>query len=173
MPEPNGARRVSGIEDFSGEAADAGESRPKAVESTQEISAEGEPADVGRITGDRLGRAPESTALAVEDTMKPGQDRAEMAAQAAPHTRQSVITTTGFREFQLELLSATRANLEAAFQYGEDLLKIQKMSDFIVLSVDHSRRGRRRLVGQMRDLVTCAQKLTRALPGGFSTGALP
>jgi Phasin protein len=175
MPEPKGARRISGIEGFSAEATDAGESRSKAVESTQEISAEGKPADVGRITGDRLGHAPESTALGTEDAMKPGQDRAQMAAQAAPDTRHSVLSTTGFREFQLELVSATRANLEAAFQYGEDLLKIQNMSDFIVLSVDHSRRGLQRLVGQVRDLVTCAQKLTqkltRTLPGGFSTGA--
>jgi hypothetical protein len=96
----------------------------------------------------------------------------EAAREAADRIQESSSKATeGFREYQLKVLSAAQANLNAIFEYAQDALQAQSMSELMELSATHSRRQLEAMAQQSREIATAAQKLatdtTRPLTGGF------
>ncbi len=77
----------------------------------------------------------------------------------------------GFREYQLKVLSAAQANVNAIFEYAQDMLQTQSMSEVMVLSATHSRCQLETIAQQSREIASAAQKLatetTRPLGSGF------
>lgn len=86
----------------------------------------------------------------VKDTARETADRMqENAANAAD----------ALREFQLKILSATHANVEALFEYTEDALRARSVPELIEVSTSHSRRRLEMIVDQAREIASAAQKL--------------
>ena len=98
----------------------------------------------------------------------------EGAREAADRFQESSSKATeGFREYQLKILSATQANLNAIFEYAQDALQAQSISELMELSATHSRRQLEAIAQQSREIASAAQKLAtesaRPLTGGFGS----
>jgi len=86
----------------------------------------------------------------VKDISRETADRMqESAANAAD----------GLREFQLKILSAAHANVEACFEYAQDALKARSVPELIEVSTLHSRRRLEMVADQAREIAAAAQKL--------------
>ena len=111
------------------------------------------------------------------DDRKTAEKRAnETAREAAGRIQQSSSKAAeGLWEYQLKVLSATRANIDAIFEYAHEALQVQSVSELIELSTAHSRRQLEMMVEQGREIAAAAQKLAtesaRPLTDGF-TGQL-
>jgi len=98
----------------------------------------------------------------------------ETAREAADRVQESSLKATeGFRDYQLKVLSAAQANVNAIFEYAQDALQAQSMSELMELSATHSRRQLETLAQQSREIANAAQKLAtesaRPLTGGFGS----
>ena len=74
-------------------------------------------------------------------------------------------------------LSAAQANLNAIFEYAQDALQAQSISELMELSATHSRRQLETMAQQSREIANAAQKLAtesaRPLAGGFGSQFTP
>jgi len=98
----------------------------------------------------------------------------ETAREAADRLQESSSKAAeGFREYQLRVLSAVQANVNAMFEYAQDALQAQSVSELMELSATHSRRQLETIAQQSREIASAAQKLatetTRPLAGGFGS----
>ncbi len=83
------------------------------------------------------------------------RDTATRAGEAARETADRMQESTskaaeGFREYQLKVLSAAQANVNAIFEYAQDMLQAQSMSEVMELSATHSRRQLETIAQQSR-----------------------
>src|SRR6266498_1969156 len=84
----------------------------------------------------------------------------EAVREAADRMQESTSKAAeGFREYQLKVLSAAQANVNAIFEYAQDMLQTQSMSEVMVLSATHSRRQLETIAQQSREIASAAQKL--------------
>jgi hypothetical protein len=65
----------------------------------------------------------------------------------------------GFRDYQLKVLSATQANVNALFGYAQDLVRAKSMQEIVELSTAHSRRQFELMAEQSREMSGAAQRL--------------
>jgi hypothetical protein len=112
----------------------------------------------------RASNAARDTAARASETAREAADRIQESSSKA---------TEGFREYQLKILSAAQANLNAIFEYAQDALQAQSISELMELSTTHSRRQLEAMAQQSREIASAAQKLatdtTRPLTGGFGS----
>ncbi len=107
------------------------------------------------------------------DDRKTAEKRAsETAREAAARVQESSSKAAeGFREYQLKVLSATQANIDAIFEYAQEAVQAQSMSELVDLSTRHSRRQLEMMGEQAREIASAAQKLatesTRPFTGGL------
>jgi hypothetical protein len=99
-------------------------------------------------------RKPEKRA---SETMR---DLGENAREAAGRAQESTSRAAeGFREYQLKLVAAAQDNANAFFEYAQDALQTESVSDFIELSTEHSRRQIEMISKQTRELAASAQNI--------------
>jgi hypothetical protein len=107
------------------------------------------------------------------DDRKTAEKRvSETAREAAARVQESSSKAAeGFREYQLKVLSATQANIDAIFEYAQEAVQAQSMSELVELSTTHSRRQLEMMAEQASEIASAAQKLTtesvRPLTSGF------
>ena len=93
-----------------------------------------------------------STERKIKDTSRETADRMqESAANAAD----------AVRDFQLKILSAAHANVEAFFAYAQDALKAGSVPELIEVSTSHSRRQLELVADQAREITSAAEKLAK------------
>jgi hypothetical protein len=102
----------------------------------------------------------------------------ENAREAADRLQESSSKAAeGFREYQLKVLSAAQANVNAIFECAQDMIQAQSMSELLELSATHSRRQLETLAQQSREIASAAQKLAgetaEPLTGGFGSKFSP
>jgi hypothetical protein len=109
------------------------------------------------------------------DDRKTAEKRAnETAREAAARVQESSSKAAeGFREYQLKVLSATQANIDAIFEYAQEAVQAQSVSELVELSTTHSRRQLEMMGEQAREIASAAQKLAtesaRPLTSGFGS----
>ena len=103
----------------------------------------------------------------------------ETAARASEGPREaadrmqesSAKATEGFRDYQLKMLSAAQANVNALFEYAQDAIQAQSVSELMEVSASHTRRQLEAIAEQSREIASAAQKLAsdtaRPLAGGL------
>ena len=95
----------------------------------------------------------------------------ETAREAADCFQESSLKATeGFREYQLKILSAAQANVDAIFEYAQDVVQAQSMSEIMELSSTHSRRQLEAIAQQSREIANAAQKLASGATGPLTSG---
>ena len=62
-----------------------------------------------------------------------------------------------YREYQLRILSATLANIDASFEYARAAIHAQSVSELMELSAGHSRRTWEKMAEQTREIAVAAQ----------------
>ncbi len=88
------------------------------------------------------------------------RDLGENAREATGRAQESSSRAAeGFREYQLKLISAAQANTNALFEYAQDALHAQSISDLVEISTTHSRRQMEMMAEQARELAASAQKI--------------
>ena len=96
-----------------------------------------------------------------------GQNAADAFQQSATQAQQQMAKATeGFREYQLRMVSVAQANVNAMFEYMQDVLRASSISDVVEVSTSHSRRTLQMMADQARELTSAAQKI--AGPGSRS-----
>ena len=85
-----------------------------------------------------------------------GQNARETASRAQESASRAA---EGFREYQLRLVAAAQENANAFFEYAQDALQAQSVSDFIELSTEHSRQQVEMMSKQARELAASAQNI--------------
>src|SRR5262245_22566962 len=106
------------------------------------------------------------------DDRKAAEKRASETARGAASIQESSSKAAeGFREYQLKVLSATQANIDAIFEYAREAVQAQSMSQLVELSTTHSRRQLEMMGEQAKEIASAAQKLatetTRPLAVGL------
>jgi hypothetical protein len=91
-----------------------------------------------------------STERKIKDTARGTADRMQESAAN---------TADALRDFQLKVLSAAQANVEAFFEYAQDALKAGSVPELIEVSTAHSRRQLEIVADQAREIASAAQKL--------------
>ena len=112
----------------------------------------------------RASNAVRDSATKASETAREAADRLQESSSKAAE---------GFREYQLSVLSAVQANVNAMFEYAQDALQAQSVSELMELSATHSRRQLETIAQQSREIASAAQKLatetTRPLASGFGS----
>jgi hypothetical protein len=91
----------------------------------------------------------------------------ENAREAAGRAQESASRAVeGFRDYQLKFIAAAQDNVNALFEYAQDVVQAQSMQDLIELSTSHTRRQFEMMAEQTRELAARAQKIATdtALP---------
>ena len=110
------------------------------------------------------------------------RDTATRAGETVRETADSMQESSskaaeGFREYQLKVLSAVQANVNAIFEYAQDAIQAQSISELMELTATHSRRQLEAIAQQGREIAGAAQKLatdtTRPLASGFGNQFSP
>jgi hypothetical protein len=107
-------------------------------------------------------------------TAKTNQDNiGQLASRAQENASRAA---DGLREYQLELISAAQANVNALFEYMQKAVQAQSISELMEVSNAHSRRQFEMIADQTRELAASAQKMATGsavlpLTGIFSQGA--
>ncbi len=102
------------------------------------------------------------------DNKKTAEKRvSETAHETAARVQESSSKAAeGFREYQLKVLSATQANIDAIFEYAQEAVQAQSVSELVELSTTHSRRQLEMMGEQAREIASAAQKLARLIHQG-------
>jgi hypothetical protein len=80
--------------------------------------------------------------------------------ETANRMQESVfLAADGFRDYQLKVLSATQANVNALFGYAQDLVRAKSIPEVVELSTAHSRRQFELMAEQSREMAGAAQRL--------------
>ena len=88
------------------------------------------------------------------------RDLGENARETASRAQQSTARATeGIRDYQLKVVAAAQENANAFFEYAQDALQAQSVSDFIELSTEHSREQVEMMSKQARELAASAQNI--------------
>src|SRR5437763_13944310 len=87
--------------------------------------------DVGESARESVGRAQETTSRAAE----------------------------GFRDYQLKVVAAAQANANALFEYAQEVIQAQSITDVVEISTSHSRRQFEMMAEQTTELAATAQKV--------------
>src|SRR5262249_984386 len=95
------------------------------------------------------------------DDRKTAEKRAsETAREAAARIQESSSKAAeGFREYQLKVLSATQANIDAIFEYAREAVQAQSVSELAELSTTYSRRQLEMMGEQAKEIASAVQKL--------------
>ena len=97
--------------------------------------------------------------------------------QAAREASQRVEETTtkaaqDLRDCQTTIIEATRANVNAMFDYAQEAITAKSVPELIELSTTHARRQLEMMTEQAREITDAAQKLvtqsTTSLSSGFT-----
>ena len=103
-----------------------------------------------RKTERRAANATREAVSRAGDAARDASDRAqESTARAAE----------GFRDYQLKVLSAAQANINSWFEYVQDVVQAQSISEVVEVSTSHSRRQLEAIAEQSRELANAAQRL--------------
>ena len=88
------------------------------------------------------------------------RDLGENARETASRAQQSTARATeGIKDYQLKLVAAAQENANAFFEYAQDALQAQSVSEFIELSTEHSRLQLEMMSKQARELAASAQSM--------------
>ena len=88
------------------------------------------------------------------------RDLGENARETASRAQQSTARATeGMKDYQLKLVAAAQENANAFFEYAQDALQAQSVSEFIELSTEHSRLQLEMMSKQARELAASAQTM--------------
>ncbi len=94
------------------------------------------------------------------DDRKTAEKRASQTAREAGAIQASSSKAAeGFREYQLKVLSAIQANIDAIFEYAREAVQAQSVSEVVELSTTHSRRQLEMMGEQAKEIASAAQKL--------------
>jgi len=96
----------------------------------------------------------------------------EMAREAAERVQESASKAAdGLRDYQIKILAATQANIDAFFEYAQEVLNARSVPELVELSTTHSRRQLEMMTEQAREIMSAAQKMAtegaRPLTSGF------
>jgi hypothetical protein len=112
----------------------------------------------------RAGNAVRETASRAGEATREAAGRVEQSASKAAQ---------GFREYQLTVLSAAQANVNAIFEYAQDVIQAQSISDLMEVSTAHTRRQLEAIAEQSREIADAAQRMAtdtaRPLASGFGS----
>src|SRR6266700_8029182 len=65
----------------------------------------------------------------------------------------------GLIDYNRKLLEIARSNVDAAFEYAQDVVGVRSLSEFVEISSQYARNQSAAMTEQARDLATRAQKL--------------
>src|SRR6266516_3998072 len=65
----------------------------------------------------------------------------------------------GLIDYNRKLLDMAQANVDAAFEYAQDVVGVRSLSEFVEISTQYARNQSAAMTEQARDLATRAQKL--------------
>ena len=91
------------------------------------------------------------------------QKKPSPSSSGAPETTVNNFTAAvkGAKDYNTKFMEFAQANTEAAFTFAQKLLAVKSPSDFVELSVEHSRKQIDSLTKQTKELADLAQKVTR------------
>ncbi len=69
----------------------------------------------------------------------------------------------GLIDYNRRLLEMSQANVDAAFEYAQDVVGVRSLSEFVEISTQYARNQSAAMTEQARDLATRAQKLAITL----------
>jgi hypothetical protein len=107
------------------------------------------------------------------------RDLGEHAREAAGRTEESTTRAAeGLRDYQLKLISAARDHANVLFEYAQDAIRANSITELVELSTSHTRRQFEMMTEESRELAASAQKIAtdtaRPLTSMFgSQGARP
>lgn len=92
-------------------------------------------------------------------------DQRAKSAPSAPGTAEAMENNvsgalTGAKEYNTKFMEFAQANTQAAFAFAQRLWSVKSPSDFVELSVEHSRTQIETLTKQTKELAELAQKVT-------------
>jgi hypothetical protein len=88
------------------------------------------------------------------------REAGDMARETINRAQQnSSRAVEGLRSYQLKLVSAAQASMNAMFDYAQDLVQARTMNELVEASSEHSRRQLEMMTDQTRDLTNAAQTL--------------
>jgi hypothetical protein len=100
-------------------------------------------------------------------------DRKAADKQVNEMAREAAKAADGLRDYQIKILSATQANIDAFFEYAQEVLSARSVPELVELSTTHSRRQLQMMTEQAREIMSAAQKMTtesaRPLTSGFTS----
>jgi phasin len=92
-------------------------------------------------------------------------------AEAAALMKNSYSTAIkGAQDYNNKIIEFAQTNTEAAFDFAQKLSGVKSPSDFMELSIEHSREQFAALTEQTKELATLAQKVTLATAEPLKTG---
>ena len=65
----------------------------------------------------------------------------------------------GLIDYNRKLLEMAQANVDAAFEYAQDVVGVRSLSEFVDISTQYAQNQSAAMTEQVRDLATRAQKL--------------
>ena len=84
----------------------------------------------------------------------------ENARETANRAQESASRAAeGFRDYQLKVVAAAQENANAFFEYAQEAVEAQSISDLIELSTEHTRRQVEMMSKQARELAASAQNI--------------
>ena len=92
-------------------------------------------------------------------------DQRPKSAPSAAHTAEAMehnvsAALTGAKDYNTKFMEFAQANTQAAFAFAQKLWSVKSPSDFVELSVEHSRTQIETLTKQTKELAELAQKVT-------------
>jgi hypothetical protein len=88
------------------------------------------------------------------------RDVGEHAREAAGQTQESTTRTAeGVRDYQLKLISAAQDHANALFEYAQDAVRANSITELVELSTSHTRRQFEMMAEETRELAASAQKI--------------
>ena len=92
-------------------------------------------------------------------------------AEATDFMKNSYSTAVkGAQDYNTKVIEFAQANTQAALDFVQKLSGVKSPSDFIELSIDHSRKQFEKLTEQTKELAEVAQKVTLATVEPLKTG---
>jgi hypothetical protein len=107
-------------------------------------------------------------------TSQTSRDLGEHAREAAGRTQESTTRAAeGFRDYQLKLISAAQDHANALFEYAQDVVRAQSITELVEVSTSHTRKQFEMMTEESRELAASAQKIAtdtaRPLTSMFGT----
>ena len=99
-------------------------------------------------------------------------EKAEATFEQALDLHKSIYTTAakGAGDYNLKVLEIARTNAGAAFDYGQELMRVKSLPEFIELSTAHARKRFEAMTTQTKELTELAVRLTAGIVEPLKTG---